>query len=306
MTRLRLGCVSGHTDLRNEPECGVGDTVIRALAGSAARGQTLTVLAGQAVAAAVDSDIRALLERARQAISATVRQERIGVAFSGGVDSSLVAKLCHDMGYDTTLLTVGFAGSYDIDSAREVNGSYGYPHEILEITHDSFREVLPEIVGRIRTDNLSWIENSVAFYYISRLARGVGIDAVVTANGIDELFCGYDAYRDAFAGGRQRIMELMDQRLENELRMFEAVGSVASEFGVSIVQPLLSPGFVEFAKTVPVEQKIVGGDDLVRKHVIRRLASQCGVPQAACERRKKALQYGSKIHRALMRSRRIS
>ncbi len=256
--------------------------------------------------AAVDSDVRALLERARQAISEAVHQKRIGVAFSGGVDSSLVAKLCHDMGYDVTLLTVGFAGSRDIDSAREVNGYYGYPHEILEITHDSFRRVLPEIRGRIRTDNLSWIENSIAFYYVSRLARGIRIGTVVTANGIDELFCGYNAYRDAFAGGRRRIMELIDERLENELGMFEAINSAASEFGVSIIQPLLCPEFVEFAKTVPVAQKITGSDDLVRKHVIRRLASQCGVPQAACERRKKALQYGSKIHRALMRSRRIS
>jgi len=251
----------------------------------------------------VDPDTEALFERARSAISSTVPQGRIGVAFSGGVDSSLVAKLCHDMGYGVTLLTVGFRDSHDVNFAKEVNGTYKYSHEILEITWDSFREILPRIRERTKTDNLSWVENSIAFHYVSRLAHGLGISTVVTANGIDELFCGYDAYRGVFDGGERQIMELMDKKLENELRMMGAVNSVASEFGVTVVQPLLSPGFVEFARAVPVGEKITGRDDLVRKHVIRRLASQCGVPRAACEKRKKALQYGSKIHKALLRSR---
>jgi len=256
--------------------------------------------------AVVDPDIEALSERARSAISSAVPQKRIGVAFSGGVDSSLVAKLCHDMGYDLTLLTVGFRDSHDVNFAKEVNGTCKYPHEILEITGDSFQEILQRIRERIKTDNLSWVENSIAFHYVSKLAQGLGISTVVTANGIDELFCGYDAYRDAFDDGEQKIMEMMGEKLENELRMMRAVGSVASEFGVTVVQPLLSPGFVEFARAVPVGEKITGRDDFVRKHVIRRMASQCGVPRAACEKRKKALQYGSGIHKALLRSRRIS
>jgi len=251
----------------------------------------------------VDSDIETLFEKVKFAVSSSVSQRKIGVAFSGGVDSSLVAKLCHDMGYDVTLLTVGFRDSHDINFAKEVNGTFKYPHEILEITGDSFQEILPKIMERIKIDNLSWVENSIAFHYVSKLARGLGISMVVTANGIDELFCGYDAYRGVFDDGERQIMELVDKKLENELKMMKAVNSVASEFGVTVVQPLLSSGFVEFARTVPVGEKITGRDDLVRKHMIRRLASQCGVPGAACEKRKKALQYGSKIHKALLRSR---
>lgn len=251
----------------------------------------------------MDSDAGMLYQRIRAAISSEVADRAIGVAFSGGVDSSLVAKICHDMGYETTLLTVGFSDSHDVSFAREVNKFYGYVHEILEITHDSFEEVLPRVKRHTRTDNLSWNENSVAFHYVSKLAKDLGIATVVTANGIDELFCGYDAYRGAFEAGEQRITELMDEKLDNELKMMEAVSSVAAEFGVSILQPLLRPEFVEFAKTVPVAQKITGQDDLMRKHAIRRLAAQCGVPRIACEKRKKALQYGTRIHKAMLRSR---
>ena len=252
----------------------------------------------------MESLIRRLLEATRAAISSTVRERRIGVAFSGGVDSSLVAKLCHDMGYDVTLLTVGFPGSHDIGFAKEINRSYGYPHEILEITGGSFRRTVPRIRGAVRTTGgLSWIENSIAFYYVSRLAHGLGIRAVVTANGADELFCGYDAYRRALdGGGPGRIAELMGQKLDNELEMMAAINRVTSGFGVTLLQPLLSAGFVRFARGIPLEQKITGGTDTVRKHVLRRLAVRCGVPQAACEKRKKALQYGSLIHRELLRS----
>lgn len=251
----------------------------------------------------MDSDIRELLEHVKDAISSTVYDRRIGVAFSGGVDSSLVAKLCADMNYDTTLLTVGFSGSHDIGFARKVNREYGYPHEILEITGDSFRQVFPKVRETIRTDNMSWNENCIAFHYVARLAQSLGIRTVVTANGIDELFCGYNAYRDAFGQGEDRIRELVEEKLANELGMTGAVNDVASEFGVTIVQPLLSAGFVEFAARLPLEEKITGSDDLIRKHIIRRLAAQCGVPQAACEKRKKALQYGSRIHKALLKFR---
>ena len=251
----------------------------------------------------MDSDAEKLLVMMRSAVSSTVPQKRIGVAFSGGVDSSLVAKLCHDMGYEITLLTVGFADSHDIGFAREVNALYGYAHRILEITHDSFLDVFLRVRRCIGTDDLSWNENSIAFYYVSRLARDLGISTVVTANGIDELFCGYNAYRDAFDGGESKITSLMDQKLENEINMMVAVNSVTSKFDVSIVQPLLCLPFIEFARRIPLAQKITGSGDLIRKHIIRRLALQYGVPPVACTKRKKALQYGSNIHKTLMRLR---
>ena len=49
--------------------------------------------------------------------------------------------------------------------------------------------------------------------------------------------------------------------------------------------------------------KIHDSDDLYRKHIIRKLASQIDVPEISCTKRKKALQYGSKIHKALLKTR---
>ncbi len=251
----------------------------------------------------MDEMNKKLLDNIQNSISETIPKKKIGIAFSGGVDSTLISKICSDMNYDIILLTIGFPDSHDILFAKEVNEFLKYPNHTLEIDSDTFSTVSSKIKQTIKTDNLSWNENCIAFHYVSKLAKSLELDTVVTANGIDELFCGYNAYREAFAGGESKISEVMDAKLDNELKMMKAVNLVASEFGVKILQPLLSSKFIEYAKTIPISEKIHDSEDLYRKHIIRKLASEINVPELSCTKRKKALQYGSKIHKALLKTR---
>ena len=244
-----------------------------------------------------------LLEKIQLAIKQTIPDKKIGVAFSGGVDSTLIAKLCHTMNYDVTLLTIGFEDSHDIKFAKQVNEFLKLPHHILEIDPKEFDSISKKIHTTIKTDNLSWNENSIAFYHVAKLAQNLGLNVIVTANGIDELFCGYNGYRDAIKQGNDAVMSLMDAKLDNELKMMKAINQVCSEFGIKIVQPLLSEDFIKYAKTIPISQKITDENDLQRKHIIRNLAIQVGVPELSAHARKKALQYGSMIHKALLKSR---
>lgn len=243
-----------------------------------------------------------LLSEIQNAIRETISDKKIGVAFSGGVDSTLVSKICNDLGFDITLLTIGFPNSHDILFAKDVNKHLNYKHEILEIDQDFFDEIASKISKKIKTDNLSWNENCIAFYHIAKLAQSLGITTVVTANGIDELFCGYNAYREAIEVGEESVLQLMDTKLENELKMMKAVNEVTSELSVKIIQPLLDEQFIKVAKTIPISEKISGKYDLIRKHIIRKLASEIGVPDISVKKRKKALQYGTLIHKALLKS----
>lgn len=251
----------------------------------------------------MDEMNKKLLDNIQNSISETIPKKKIGIAFSGGVDSTLISKICSDMNYDIILLTIGFPDSHDILFAKEVNEFLKYPNHTLEIDSDTFSTVSSKIKQTIKTDNLSWNENCIAFHYVSKLAKSLELDTVVTANGIDELFCGYNAYREAFSGGNSQIKEVMNSKLDNELKMMNAVNLVASEFGVKILQPLLSSKFIEYAKTIPISEKIHDSEDLYRKHIIRKLASEINVPELSCTKRKKALQYGSKIHKALLKTR---
>jgi asparagine synthase (glutamine-hydrolysing) len=244
-----------------------------------------------------------LLKNIQDAIKKTVPKKKIGIAFSGGVDSALISKIISDLEYDVTLLTIGFSESHDILFAKEVNEQLEFPHHILEIDADSFEKISSDIKKTIKTDNLSWNENCIAFYYVSKLASSLNIDTVVTANGIDELFCGYNAYREVISQGESAVKKLMDSKIENEIKMMKAVNLISSEFGVEILQPLLDLEFIKYAKTIPISDKIHDSEDLMRKHVIRKLAFEIKIPEISYTKRKKALQYGTKIHKKLLKTR---
>jgi len=247
-----------------------------------------------------------LLDEMENAVKETVTDKKIGVAFSGGVDSTLLAKLVKDMGYDVHLLTIGFQDSHDINFAKEVNQLLNLPHSISEIDPEKFKEVSQKINQTIKSDNLSWNENSIAFYYVAELAQKNGLKTVVTANGIDELFCGYNSYREAIEKGEDEVVKMMNDKLKNEKEMMVAINAVTAEFGVRMIQPFLLPNFIEYAKKIPISEKIHGQDDMQRKHPIRELAMDCGVPEVAAQKQKKALQYGSQIHKSLLKSRKTS
>jgi len=247
-----------------------------------------------------------LLDEMQNAVKETVSDKKVGVAFSGGVDSTLLAKLVKDMGYDVHLLTIGFQDSHDINFAKEVNQLLNFPHSISEIDPEKFKDVSEKIHQVIKSDNLSWNENSIAFYYVAELARKNELKTVVTANGIDELFCGYNSYREAIETGEDEVVKMMNDKLKNEGEMMVAINAVTAEFGVTMIQPFLLPNFIEYAKKIPVSEKIHGQDDMKRKHPIRELAMDYGVPEVAAQKQKKALQYGSQIHKSLLKSRKTS
>ena len=247
-----------------------------------------------------------LLSEMENAVKETISDKKIGVAFSGGVDSTLLAKLVKDLGYDIHLLTIGFQDSHDINFAKEVNQLLNFPHSISEIDPVKFKGISQKINQTIKSDNLSWNENSIAFHYVAELAQKNELKTVVTANGIDELFCGYNSYREAIEKGEGEVTKMMDEKLKNEGEMMIAINQVTAEFGVKMVQPFLSPSFVDYSKKIPVSEKIHGPDDMQRKHPIRELAMDYGVPEVAAQKQKKALQYGSQIHKSLLKSRKTS
>jgi asparagine synthase (glutamine-hydrolysing) len=222
---------------------------------------------------------------------------KIGIAFSGGIDSTLLAMICKNMNIDTTLFTVGFPDSNDIEFSKSISHKINMNHKILEIDKGDLAAITKKIKNEISCSNTSHIENCIAFSYIAKLASKNDTPVVLTANGFDELFCGYNNFRFIFNQGSDTINKTIESKILNELELTNEITQVAKEYRVSILQPFLSKGFISVAMKFPIYNKIVSNDDVLRKHIIRKIALSFDLPPEVIFRRKKAIQYGSLIHK---------
>ena len=170
-------------------------------------------------------------------------------------------------------------------------------HMILEITYDDFLRTSRRIQKEISCKNRSHVENCIAFYYVAKLASTYGIKAILTANGFDELFCGYNSYRLIFNQGDSYIIKAIRDKIANEFELMSEINQTIQAFNIHVKQPFLSEKFISVAMGIPVSHKIQGSTDFLRKHILRKIALSLDVPGDSVIHRKKAFQYGSLIHK---------
>ena len=238
-----------------------------------------------------------LIEKIYEAVR-SIGQSELGVAFSGGVDSSILAVACKESGKKVTLLTVGFSSLRDIEVSKETSEKLGLPMIYEVIPLEELEEGIKSVLNVIKFDRLVLLENSVCFYYVFKIASKQGIETVLSANGMDELFCGYNLYRNYF-GDEEGMKKVMAMLVETARRDKAEMDKVAALWNVNYECPFLSDSFVDFAMKIPLHYKIKGKDDELRKHILREAALKIGVPESAAMRRKKAFQYSSGIHKAI-------
>jgi len=154
------------------------------------------------------SVLQLMLSTLQKALFTTVAESAdidtpVAVAFSGGLDSTLLAKICKDLGFEVTLLTIGFSHSHDIEFSKVIASKIGLPQNIYILNEQEFYKVLSHVRQIIDCDNVSHIENCIAYFHIAKLANKSGFRQILTANGCDELFCGYNEYRLVYGQGRR-------------------------------------------------------------------------------------------------------
>ena len=118
----------------------------------------------------------------------------LGVFLSGGLDSSAIAAcMAQQMSEPVKTFSVGFEAGYysEFDFAREVASSIGADHHEVVLKPGQAFASLPRLIWH--EDEPIRNASSVALYEVSRLA-GEHVKVVLTGEGSDELFAGYERY----------------------------------------------------------------------------------------------------------------
>jgi asparagine synthase (glutamine-hydrolysing) len=136
----------------------------------------------------------------RERLEAVVRSHLmsdvpLGLFLSGGIHSSgLAALMAHMVDGPIRTFSVGFdePGANELDYARLAARRVASEHREVVVSPGEFFGALPHLVWQ--EDEPIAFPSSVPLYFVSRLARD-HVKVVLTGEGADELFLGYNRYR---------------------------------------------------------------------------------------------------------------
>jgi asparagine synthase (glutamine-hydrolysing) len=228
--------------------------------------------------------------------------DSVGVIFSGGVDSSILAMFLQDIScnkrLDITLYAVGREGSKDMEAAKYAAEYLDLPLKTQFITEELIKEHIGDVVHAIGDDNLMKVGVGLTTYFATRLVHEDGLKVAISGQGADELFGGYNRYLKSFEEDnlefeiREDISNMYHVNLERD----DACAMLNS---VELRLPFLDKRLVEYAINLPVKNKISGPGDVLRKNILRKLAFNEGLDPKIAYRQKKAAQYGTGIDKIL-------
>ncbi|WP_256390693.1 asparagine synthase C-terminal domain-containing protein [Natronoarchaeum rubrum] len=225
----------------------------------------------------------------------------VAVAFSGGVDSAVVASGLDAAGIDAPLYAGGFPGSHDLDAARSAAYAMDRELRVVEFTVGDVERAVPRVARAIDRPDAMAVQIALPLYLVAERAASDGYTHLAVGQGADELFGGYakvarapedprvDA--DTVRGARDEMLATLPDQLERDVLALRAAG-------VEPVAPLLHDRVVETALRLPGDALV---DDRGERKRALRLAAREFVPDRVAFREKKAVQYGSLAARELDR-----
>lgn len=229
-------------------------------------------------------------------ISAVLKRksDNIGVLFSGGLDSTLIAKILKDNNIDFKCICVTFENSSDMHYAKKAKEIFGFNLDIKTISQQDLIEYLPTIVNIVGDTDVVKIEVAVVVYFGLLEARNLSIKNIFAGGGSEEIFCGYQRHLESHKKGLKQLyldsisglVSMYDRDLMRDFRL-------ARYFKINLLLPFLDKEVIKEAMSISPSLKT---DGINKKIILRNLAlEEFGLGEFFSRRKRTAAQYGSKI-----------
>jgi asparagine synthase (glutamine-hydrolysing) len=243
--------------------------------------------------------LQRLLERSVRMRVRGVRE--VAVAFSGGLDSSVVAFLAKKCRVNVHLMHVSLRNQPETEDAKRAAEELRLPIAVHLFSDEEVAKVAASVVGLIEEPDPVKAAIGIPFYWTAKKTAEAGFKVLLAGQGADELFGGYQRYVNEYLShGKEKVRRTMfadvarlhDSNIERDRK-------IGGFHGVELRLPFASYEIAEFAVDLPVEVKIERKANALRKLVLRKVAENAGLPARIVEKPKKAMQYATGVNDAL-------
>jgi asparagine synthase (glutamine-hydrolysing) len=225
----------------------------------------------------------------------------VAVAFSGGLDSSVVAFLAKKCHVDVHLVHVSLENQSETEAAEKAAEALSLPLQVHLFKEEDVAAVVARVVELIEEPDPIKTSIGVPFYWTAEKVAEAGFKVLLAGQGADELFGGYQRYVNEYLShGKIAVRKTM---FEDVVRVHESNlerdVKICGFHDVELRLPFASYPLAEFALALPTELKFEMRAGSLRKLVLRKAAENMGLPVSMVKKPKKAVQYSTGVNRAL-------
>lgn len=194
----------------------------------------------------------------------------LGVFLSGGLDSSLIAAMVRRYQSPLKSFAVGTEGCSDLAAAQQVARYLGTDHHTVIITPQDIQQALPTVIYTLESFDPALVRSAVATYFVAQLASQ-HVKVVLSGEGADELFAGYDYLKDLRPGDLEKELLYITNALHNT--NLQRVDRMTLRHSLEARVPFLDLQVVRTALKLAPSLKL-RGQEKVEKWILRKLAEE--------------------------------
>jgi len=225
-----------------------------------------------------------------------IPNEKFGILFSGGVDSTTIAQVCKKSKKDFICYTAaldekGMKEAEDVTYSKKVAKKLKFKLKIRKIGLNETEVYIKKILKILKEPNVVKVGVALPFYVAFEMMKKDKINVAFSGLGSEELFAGYERHT--------KVMDVNKECFNGLLNMYERDitrdVAISNALKIDLRVPFLDPEIIEYALRIPAELKL---SKMQNKIIFREVAEQLGLKEFSW-RKKRAAQYGSKFDRAI-------
>jgi len=209
------------------------------------------------------------------------------IALSGGLDSSILAHLRKDQKPETmTIITKDFLGT-DLTFAQIIAKHLGLNLSLIQVSMEDVLDSINETIKILGNYNDIEIRNSIVPYIYLTTLKKKGVDSVITGDGADEVFAGYNF-----------LLKKSDEEIGEELKRIKKImhfpsKDIARSLNMKVETPFLNEELIKFSDEIEISKKINVKDGKKFGKWILRETFEKYLPNNITWREKSPMQDGS-------------